>query len=494
MSRLLRFVVVWMHRVQLCLRSVMMSGVSRRGWDVGSRAAGACAGLLAASVVLAACGQARFASPPPEPAFTRGIAAPTTTEVTVPATTARERPTSVRSTEPHLALVAPPSSDTVPAVSAPPTSAPAPEPEGDEVVSAAVAPASVSVAADPHAMVIIDDAGVMVPNQSGWAIFDTVIGQRLIPADVAASVAVLVDGELVHQAAYGVRVAGTNEPAEITDRFRVASISKTITAIVIMQMVERGELALDQPVGQILIDHLGATPTDVDAPSVTVRQLLSHTSGFPKYQSVFFGNGAVSYADATRIGMAGPVSPAPGSYTYSNMNFVALSVLIEAITGQAYERVVADRLLAPLGFTDMRLTSTFDVGPDEVSHNPRAGRNYMEVLGGAGSWNATPAQVATIYNSIDPATPGWKALSPETMALMRQPTPTTEPNSTYGLGIFNYPGDAWGHTGTIERAHSMALVQPDGVTWAISVSGETPSSTGQLRNIMRAALAAAFAD
>jgi D-alanyl-D-alanine carboxypeptidase len=168
-------------------------------------------------------------------------------------------------------------------------------------------------------------------------------------------------------------------------------------------------------------------------------------------------------------------------------------VLIEAVTGQAYERVVADRLLAPLGFTDMRMTGTFDLGPDEVSHNPRAGRNYMEVLGGAGAWNATPTEVATIYNSIDPSTGGWKSLSPESMALMRAGVPTTQPGSTYGLGIFNYPGDAWGHTGTIERAHSMVLVQPDGVTWAISVSGETPSNTGSLRNIMRAALAAAFA-
>jgi D-alanyl-D-alanine carboxypeptidase len=80
------------------------------------------------------------------------------------------------------------------------------------------------------------------------------------------------------------------------------------------------------------------------------------------------------------------------------------------------------------------------------------------------------------------------------MALMRQGVPTTEPASTYGLGIINYPGDAWGHTGTIERAHSMVLVQPDGVTWAVSVSGETPSNTGTLRNIMRAAMAAGFAN
>jgi D-alanyl-D-alanine carboxypeptidase len=324
-------------------------------------------------------------------------------------------------------------------------------------------------------------------------VFDNAISQRLIPADVAASVAVLVDGELVHQAAFGVRVAGTAEATEVTDRFRIASISKTVTAIVIMQMVDSGELSLDQPVGQLLLDHLGVTPTDPDAPGLSVRQLLSHTSGFPKYQSVFFSNGAVSYADAARIGMSGPAAPAPTGYTYSNMNFAVLSVLIEAITGQAYERVVADRLLAPLGFTDMRMTATFDLGPDEVFHNPRAGRNYMEVLGGAGAWNATPTQVAMIYNAIDPATAGWKALSPESMALMREGVPTTEPSSTYGLGIFNYPGDAWGHTGTIERAHSMVLVQPDGVTWAVSVSGETPASTGSLRNIMRAALAAAFA-
>jgi D-alanyl-D-alanine carboxypeptidase len=462
----------------------MMSGVSRRSWDVRSRA-GACAGLVAAVVALAGCGQARFSAPPPEPAFTRGLPAETTVATTAPPTTVAGPITMVRSTEPHVLI-------TEPAV--PNVEPPAATQEGDEPVSEAVAPESVSVAADPTAMVIVDDAGVMVPNQSGWDVFDNVISHRLIPADVSASVAVLVDGKLVHQAAFGVRVAGSGEPTDVTDRFRIASISKTITAIVIMQMVERGELSLDQPVGQLLLDHLGVTPSDPDAPGLTVRQLLTHTSGFPKYQSVFFSAGAASYADAARIGMSGPVAPAPGGYTYSNMNFVVLSVLIEAITGQPYEHVVADRLLTPLGFTDMRMTSTFDVGPDEVSHNPRAGRNYMEVLGGAGAWNASPTEVATIYNSIDPATAGRKALSPESMVLMRQGVPTTQVGSTYGLGIFNYPGDAWGHTGTIERAHSMVLVQPDGVTWAISVSGETPSNTGALRNLMRAALAAAFPD
>ena len=60
------------------------------------------------------------------------------------------------------------------------------------------------------------------------------------------------------------------------------------------------------------------------------------------------------------------------------------------------------------------------------------------------------------------------------------------------IGVINYGGGAWGHTGTIENAHSMVVVQPDGVTWAISVSGEYPSNTPQLRNIIGDALTIGF--
>jgi D-alanyl-D-alanine carboxypeptidase len=376
---------------------------------------------------------------------------------------------------------------------APPPSVPQPEPsgEGDEPQSDSVGSASGGIAVD--AMVIVDDAGVAVPNRSGWGAFDAALSSRLVPADVSASVAVMVDGQLVHQAAYGERVPGSGEPADSTDRYRIASISKTITAIVVMQLVEGGELAFDQPIGQLVLDYLGVVPSDPDAASLTVQQLLTHTSGFGKHQSTFFGNGAVSYSDAARIGMSGSVSPG-AAYAYSNMNFAVLSVLIEAVTGQAYERVVTDRLLTPLGISGMRMTATHELGPDEASHFPTPGRQYMEPLGGAGAWNATPSEIVTIYNSIDPSTPGWKALAPETMGMMRSGVPTGSPSSSYGLGIINYPGDAWGHTGTIEHAHSMVLVQPDGVTWAVTVAGETPSNTPSLRNIVRAALAAGFPD
>ena len=350
--------------------------------------------------------------------------------------------------------------------------------EPDVTVPPSVVPVP---AGDVEEMLVVDDAGNITPNALGWRLFDDAIAGRLIPADVSVSVAVMIDGTLIHQAAFGERIAGSGEAVDSTDRYRIASISKVMTAIVTLRLVEQGLIGLDQPVGQLLADHLLLPVYTPEAAAITVRQMLSHTSGFPKHQNTFFGGGAVSYAQAAAIGLTSSIG-ATGQYVYSNMNFAVLSVLIEAVTGQTYETVVAEQLLTPLGITGMRLTGTYDLGPDEVSHHPAVGRNYMEALGGAGAWNATPADVVTIINSIDPSTAGWKALAPDTLDIMRSALPTGLPPEGYGLGLINYAGDAWGHTGTIENAHSMVLVQPDGVTWAVSVSGETPGESEALRS------------
>lgn len=346
------------------------------------------------------------------------------------------------------------------------------------------------VGVDVDQMLITDDAGNASPNRSGWQAFDTALGARLVPADVSASVAVMIDGQVVHQAAFGERIADSGDPAAITDRFRIASISKTITAIVVMQLIEDGTLTLDDPVGQLLVDHLGVRDPDPDVTNITVRELLSHTAGFPRYESLFFSRGATSCVDAATRGLASSVSGGNG-FRYSNMSYCVLGVLIEAVTGRTYERVVYERLLTPLGINGMRMSSTYDLGPDEVSHHPTPNRNYMETLGAAGAWNATPTDLVTIINSIDPSTPGWKALSPDMAVAMRSRAPTLLPPAGYGLGLINYDS-GWGHTGTIQNTHAMVLVQPDGITWAVTVSGEYPSDTPQLRNIMRSALAVGF--
>jgi D-alanyl-D-alanine carboxypeptidase len=422
-----------------------MGAVTPRSWDVGRWAALA----TALAVLTSACGQARLATPP-EPEFTSGW---------------RAEPMDVAPAELTGA-------------------------QGGEVLASDVEADAVAV--DVDRMLIVDDAGDATPNQSGWAAFDAALGSSLVPADVSASVAVMIDGQVVHRAAFGERIAGGGEAVETTDRFRIASISKTIAAIVALQLVDDGTLTLDDPIGQVLIDHLGVATYDADVPSITVRELLSHTAGFPQHDDLFFSNGATSCADAAAKGVARSVASG-GGFRYSNMSYCVLGVLIEAVTGKTFERVASERLLTPLGITGMRMTSTYDLGPDEVSHDPTPGRNFMETLGAAGAWNATPTDLVTILNSIDPDTPGWKALPVDVARSMRYRTPGAQPPSGYGLGLINYDG-GFGHTGTIQHTHAMVLRQDDGVTWAITVSGEHPSDTPQLRNIIRRAFAAGFAD
>jgi len=428
-----------------------MDAMTPRRWDVGR----ALVLVAVLGLVASACGQARAAAPP-EPQFISGErAAPTV--VTVPESGGTE-------------LIEP-------------------EDVEPDIVPVGDAPTGTDAPIDLDRMVIVDDAGVAVANQAGWDRFDATLSQRL-GGNQAFSVAVMVGGEIIHEYAEGARVVG-GDAVSTADRFRIASISKTITAIVTMELVGDGVLTLDDPIGDVITGHLGIAQPDADAASVTVRELLSHTAGFPKYESMFFGSGATTCADAAVQALTNGVSSG-GSYRYSNMSYCVLGLLIEAVTGKAYERVVSERLLQPLGIEGMRITSTYEVGPDEVAHAITPGRNYMETLGAAGAWNATPADLVTIINALDPATPGWKAVSADAARSMRFRIDTGQQPSGYGLGLINYESDSWGHTGTIQNIHAMVLHQADGITWAVTVAGSSPSSTGQLRHIVRSALRSAF--
>ena len=364
------------------------------------------------------------------------------------------------------------------------------------------------------------------PLDAAWAAFDQIMSARLVGGgDYAVSVAVAVNGQLVHEGAYGYRVpppppppappstvpldplvattvldtttttpAEPPEAVELGDRFRIASISKVITATVVLQLVEAGQLRLDEPVGDRLIALVGATPVDPAVSTMTVRQLLSHTAGLPSYQGAFFGGRFDSCPSIAQHGLSSGLNGAPGTvYTYSNLNFCLLGLLVEDVAGRPYEAVVQDRLLGPLGITGMRLAGTFDSTPYEVIHPSGPGRNYMEVLGAAGSWVATAADIVTILDSLDRTKPGWHPLSSATVELMHQPAAPPvlyrDPNQWYGLGLIMYADGAWGHTGTIENTHSMGLRRPDGVTWSVLVSGEVPWESENLRGIFDEAIA-----
>lgn len=330
----------------------------------------------------------------------------------------------------------------------------------------------------------------LVQPLTGWAAFDAEIARATIGGGSdAVSVAVAIGGEIVHEAAMGVRIPDTWEPVQPADRFRIASVSKTITAITVLQLVEEGLVGLDEPVGARIAEAVGVASPNERAAAVTVRQLLTHTSGFAAYDDLFFRHQVETCEQAAAVGFSRSIGG--GGFVYSNMNYCVLGLLVELLTGAAYEAVVYDRLLTPLGVSGMRLAPTYDPGPGEVQHRSVPGRNYMEVLGAAGAWVATPADLVAIFGSLDLDTPGFKPLDRDTVAAMS--TSASDPTALdrgYGMGLILYGGGAVGHTGTVESTHAMVVDRADNITWAITVNGETPSESVRLARIVDRALVA----
>jgi CubicO group peptidase (beta-lactamase class C family) len=299
------------------------------------------------------------------------------------------------------------------------------------------------------------------------------------------SIAVAKDGVVVHEAAFGVGDPSNGRPTAPTDRYRLASNSKILTATVVMQLVEQGRLSLDSEVIPRLARKYGIEIKDPLARQVTVRHLLSHTSGFDAYHGTFFEHKADNCVEAAGRGITRLLNNPPGTrFTYSNMNFCLLGLLIADVTGTSYEKAVQSMLLEPLGITDMRLAGTHDVRPGEAHHPSVNGRNYMEVLEAAGAWVGTAADLVRIVDSLDPAKPGWHPVAAATFADMiaKPAVPFPRTSRWYGLGLRVWADGTWGHTGTVENARSMVLHQPNGITWAVLINGNVPSNTDRVRD------------
>ncbi len=431
----------------------------------------------------------------------REVAVPGAAPMTAPApsidpTEVADSPVSPATTEPSAVIAEEPSTSATSATSAPVPSV------------TSIVPGSTAVAATVPTTTVPDGVSsggaplIVTPTVTGWAAFDLRLTTILGSGSQAVSATVLRDGEVVHEVALGDRTSA-GDPVEIGDRYRIASISKVVTAITVLRLVEQGAIGLDDPVGGRLAARVGVTGPASGVEQITLRQLLTHRSGIAQYEDLMFRRQVESCDQAAVTGLGRGLERAPGtSFRYSNLNLCLVGLLIEDITGRPYEDVVRDELLAPLGVDGMRLAGTFDVRDGEVEHRSDEGRNYMEVLAGAGSWIASPTEIATIIDSLDLTTPGWKPLGADTVAQMRaiteDPPLTPEQAATtsttlepppprttgYGMALMIFGPDSFGHTGTVESTHAMTVRQADGLTWAITVSGDHPSATRDLAGIV----------
>ncbi|GGU07835.1 serine hydrolase domain-containing protein [Nocardioides albus] len=166
-----------------------------------------------------------------------------------------------------------------------------------------------------------------------------------------AEIAVVHDGELVHERGFG----ETSDGQQVTPstKMRIASVSKSITAFAVLQLVDQGEVELDQPVKRYLPEFEMA---DVRATEITVRQLLSHTSGHVTPT-------IIPPADTLKEGVTRQrewaLAADPGSgYRYSNGNFWTAARLVEVVSGTGFDDYLRTNVFEPLRMDDTLSTTT----------------------------------------------------------------------------------------------------------------------------------------
>jgi D-alanyl-D-alanine carboxypeptidase len=148
------------------------------------------------------------------------------------------------------------------------------------------------------------------------------------------------------------------EPIEVmtVDKgFRIGSVTKTFTATVILQMVDRGQIDLDETINNIGFNDVH------NSDMITVKQLLNMTSGLPDYIydeefiDAFLNNPTNVWTpqELINMAMARPVNFQPGEdYEYCNTNYILLGMIIEEISGSSYESMVESNIIEPLGLTN----------------------------------------------------------------------------------------------------------------------------------------------
>ena len=168
---------------------------------------------------------------------------------------------------------------------------------------------------------------------------------------------VIIDGELAHSGAVGVRDVVSSTPVDADTVFRIASMTKSFTAMAILRLRDEGKLSLDDPAERYVPELKSLRYPTSDSPRITIRHLLTHSEGFPEDNP--WGDQQLSETEErfTRMLRGGiPFSTAPGTaYEYSNYGFAILGRVVSAVSRQSYDDYVTKNILQPLGMTSTTL-------------------------------------------------------------------------------------------------------------------------------------------
>ena len=351
-------------------------------------------------------------------------------------------------------------------------------------------------------------------DEAGLRARVTEVLDRWPSAGLAAGV--IYGGSMTWFVGHGVADAGWKAPVTPDTVFRVGSLTKTFTAIAVMQLWEQGLVDLDAPARDYL-RSFQLIPARASFRPVTVRHLLTHTAGIgywrrlPDLLQPGVGasdragrSGAPPLADYYRRGL--PVEVEPGTkWVYSNHGFAALGQIVEDVTGQPLDRYLRDHIFVPLGMagSDLlrseRVKARLATGYVLRSHGLKPVADREVPTPGSGGMYSTAADMARYLAALLRIGAGehGSVLKPATLAVMFQPHFRPDPRVP-GMGLAFEPREESGHmtvgkTGVVSGFHSAMVLAPnDGVgvyalcnTGGLSGRGAAaPLATALLRRVL----------
>lgn len=355
--------------------------------------------------------------------------------------------------------------------------------------------------------------GIPVPQMTASDnLINNFITKYSLPGGTAA---IAKDGKIVYLRAFGYQDIAKTIPTQPYNLFRIASLSKQITSIAIMKMVENGQLSLTAKVfgpGGILEHHpmfSTAHITDNRIYNITIQNLLEHNAGWnrdlncnpnPTSPYPYFLSGCDPISFPLRVtqltGTGNPVSKealitfllekgldaAPGTvYNYSNIGFLVLGVVIEKISGLGYEAWVQQNILQPMGIFDMHIGKNL-ISEKMEREGEYTGNGYttlsiyntgqyvpweyggfnVTAMDAHGGWIASARDMLKLLTAVDGFSTKPDLLQPATIATMVSPSAT---NAYYAKGWAVNPSNNWWHTGSLDGTASEQVRSASGYTW-----------------------------
>lgn len=303
---------------------------------------------------------------------------------------------------------------------------------------------------------------------------------------VGGAVVISRDGEILYETAYGFKNGRRTEPVTLNTCFRIASVTKLVTAVGVVKLCEEQGKDYDMPL-EDLMGRRVVSPYYPDEP-ITLRQVLTHTTGIrpilhyhPNWEILTPNNNDV-FDSAIRPGT---------KYVYSNMNGGLLGGVVEGLSGQSLNTYMKESVFGPLGINAAYHASLLPDGNDisqRLKKNGGVAGTVEKALADADLYedfcdpgNHTGYSVGGLYISarglnalltelcLNARGMESKVLTPGTVAKMMEPqnfegsSVSTDAEYTLGLArVFNMPGGTWyGHQGRYDGLSANAYFQPD---------------------------------